>query len=228
MVRKEIKLSTINRDEVARYLGYCGVNSDENIDNLLDKCEKNLLESISCRYVYKCFEFSTFEGEGLLKDCTLKLTGKDILSHLEGCEKAVLMCATVSENVERIMRKAQLTNPLEALLINSIANVAIEQLCDKVCDLIAEEYAEFYSTWRFSPGYGDFPLAIQREFLTVIDAQKKAGVYLTDGGMLAPMKSVTAVVGLSRELISRAKMGCATCKMNENCNFRKKGEHCGF
>ena len=51
-------------------------------------------------------------------------------------------------------------------------------------------------TMRFSPGYGDMPLSLSRAIASATDAQRRTGVTVTEGDMLVPSKSVTAVIGI--------------------------------
>ena len=85
-----------------------------------------------------------------------------------------------------------------------------------------------FMTWRFSPGYGDLPITLQREFVRVTDAEKRIGLTVNEGGILLPRKSVTAIIGLSKEPIPKQRRGCAYCNMNKTCQFRRGGTHCGF
>ena len=54
----------------------------------------------------------------------------------------------------------------------------------------------YRQTWRFSPGYGDRPLSMQDDLLAAVEAGKRIGLATTQGHMLTPMKSVTAIIGL--------------------------------
>ena len=114
-----------------------------------------------------------------------------------------------------------------AVVADSMASAAVEQVCDAAEAEIMREFAGQYTTWRFSPGYGDFPLEIQGKFLDVLSAPKRIGLNITDGGLMAPCKSVTAVIGVADKEIERKRRGCSVCNMREHCAFRKKGEHCG-
>ena len=50
---------------------------------------------------------------------------------------------------------------------------------------------------------------------------------MTESLLLNPVKSVTAVIGLSdRPQMARIR-GCAYCQMRERCTLRKGGKHCG-
>ena len=55
---------------------------------------------------------------------------------------------------------------------------------------------------RFSPGYGDFDLKYQKDILEYLDANKKIGISLTDSLMMIPTKSITAIIGIKREVIN--------------------------
>ena len=79
-------------------------------------------------------------------------------------------------------------------------------------------------TTRFSPGYGDFSLEHQPALLSLLDTQRRIGLTLSEGGMMLPTKSVTAIVGIrasfSAELLSQScASGCAAC--SKQCAFRK-------
>ena len=77
-----------------------------------------------------------------------------------------------------------------------------------------------YHTGRFSPGYGDLPLAIQGRFLDTIEATKRAGIYLSEGDIMLPEKSVTAIMGVS-EVNTHCRMeGCEVCA-NITCAYRR-------
>ena len=82
-------------------------------------------------------------------------------------------------------------------------------------------------TFRYSPGYGDLPLDIQRSFLSVLDTQKKIGLTASENNLLFPRKSVTAIIGIIDKNIKIKKRSCIECSNYENCSFRRKGENCG-
>ena len=71
---------------------------------------------------------------------------------------------------------------------------AAEQWCDEVNARIAAKYGR--TRPRFSCGYGDLPLSLQREIFPALDVTRYIGVTLTDGDLMIPSKSVTAIVGI--------------------------------
>ena len=53
------------------------------------------------------------------------------LKHLENCEKAVFMCATLSGGVDSLIRKKQIVSMVEAMVTDSLASAVIEQVCTR-------------------------------------------------------------------------------------------------
>lgn len=223
-----MKLEKLNREEAFRYMGSKGREIPENLTALSEECEKKLLSAIAPKYCWKVFDIEK-TAEGIeVKNTPLIFKGNDIAKHLEGCEKAVLMCATVSLGADNVIRSYGAAAMEKAVIADSLASAAIEQVCDIAEAEIQRQLVDYNFTWRFSPGYGDFPLEIQGDFLKVLDAPKRIGVNITQSLMLMPSKSVTAVMGLSKVEISKGRRGCGCCNMKDKCEFRKRGSHCGF
>ena len=86
-------------------------------------------------------------------------------------------------------------SPLKALIFQGIGAERIEALCDSFCDDIKKEYNCIMKP-RFSPGYGDLSLKIQKDIFKVLNPEKNIGLYLNDSLSMSPSKSVTAFAGL--------------------------------
>ncbi len=205
-----------------------GVKGDvpENISVLADECESRLLKDCTPKF---CWVAARIDGRYpiTLKGYRLTLRGKDISDHLEGCFGAALLCATIGSGADDLLRRVQSEDMAKALVCDALASAAVEQVCDEAENEIRSRFPDKFTTWRFSPGYGDFPIDCQRDFLAAVNAQRTVGVCLNGGGLLTPTKSVTAVVGLSEEPIQAKRRGCMSCNMRDRCTFRKNGGHCG-
>lgn len=213
-----ITLEKLNRNEAIRYLGGAGIQLNKQMQSLMDECEKEVLEKAVPKFRYIELDLPCDEIMG----------GNDIANHLEGCEKAILMCATLGADIDKLIRISQVSDMAKAVVLDSLSSVAVEQVCNNVDEIIAEKYDGYYMTFRFSPGYGDYPISLQQDFLRMLDAPRKIGLTTNDNFLLMPTKSVTAVLGLSKNPIERKKRGCAICNMRGKCRFRKNGEHCGL
>lgn len=191
-----MKLEKINLDMAFRYMGQRGAASAE-LRGLAEECEARLLSVISPKLVYAVFdvefgaEYVSVSGTGL------KLSGESIRGHLAGCEKCALMAVTLGSGVDSLLRELESAAMEKAFVADALASAAVEQVCDMAEEEIKARLAGAHFTWRFSPGYGDLPLEVQRDFLDVLNAQTRIGLTVTDSLILIPRKSVTAIIGIT-------------------------------
>ena len=83
-----------------------------------------------------------------------------------------------------------------------------------------------YLTGRFSPGYGDWDIAVQPLVANALDTVRRAGLCVTDTNLMTPRKSVTAVLGLSSQPVKGKLAGCGHCVLRTRCEYRKRGKTC--
>lgn len=223
---KQIELGPLNIKEALRYLGYGKNSPDENTEEIIRECEKDVLKAARPRYTYKIFDIKEVDNGIELVNTSLILTGDSIKSHLKGCDKAVCIAATISADIDKLIRVRQLSDMTKAVITDSLSSVAIEQLCDKIEEQLRIEYPDYFQTFRFGIGYGDLPIKLQGEFLNILNAGKQIGLNVSSSCMLTPTKSVTSIMGLSKIPVQSGRKGCATCNMREICKFRGEGGHC--
>ncbi len=209
-----ITLSNLDRSEALRYMGAKAINPDYMTNELMNKAESHILKL--CRPAYTFTEIN--------KDSTA-LGGEDIKRVLKNCEKVLLIAATLGIYIDKLLRKTQITDMAQAVVLDSLSSVAIEQFMDKIELELKERYCGYYFTNRFSPGYGDYPLEKQRDIVKILKTEKKIGLNLTSSLMLNPTKSVTAVIGLSEKPTQReyesCKSKCDRCN-NKSCPYRRE------
>ncbi len=221
-----IQLDSINKEEAMRYMGIGNTEPSEIINKIIDKCEAELLDVIHPLYTYSVFDINVSDDCIELKNTSVKLTGNAVKNHLRGCSGAVLFAATLGIEADKLIKRKQITDITSALAADALASAAIEQVCNMAEENIAAALAPVNMTWRFSPGYGDLPLSLQPTFLSVLNAQKRIGLTVTDSLIMLPSKSVTAVIGLSDKPIDKQRQGCAVCNLRDTCQFRKRGDRC--
>ncbi len=219
-------ITSINRTEAFRYLGIKGTPDNATL-RLADECEKMLLAEMTPKFGWSYADVSEHSNDSVrLSGYALVLTGNDISMHLDGCCGVVLLAATLGNNVDMLLRKTQTQDMAKAVILDAMASAAIEQVCDKAEKEIAKKLENKHFTWRFSPGYGDFPIEVQKDFLSALNAQKVIGLCASASGMLTPTKSVTAVIGVHEKSVQNKKHSCESCNMRDRCNYRKTGGTC--
>ena len=222
----------VDRDEALRYLGYDGQRLDADLARRFDEAVA-ACERLRPRCLHAAFPVdhaASDAGHVALAGCGLVLEGRDIARHLDGACEAVLMACTLGAESERALRLRTATSPTDALLYGAAASALVEAAADaEESRIVAEAAARGLRTnFRYSPGFGDLPLAVQPAFLAALDAPRRIGLAATAGNLLVPTKSVTAVVGLFEGEPSNAsaRSTCASCALAGRCALKDQGRTC--
>jgi len=94
------------------------------------------------------------------------------------------------------IRQASVARLSEAVILDKMAGITIDMLCDFAILKATARLPGRRILPRYSPGYGDFPLEVQSDFLHITDAGRRIGLFVTDSDILTPQKSITAVAGV--------------------------------
>ena len=94
-------------------------------------------------------------------------------------------------------------------MLDAAAKAATEMVADQLNSYIDEIAAKkgYKTTWRYSPGYGDWPLNQQIDLVKALHADQIG-------------KSITAIIGLKRDAATGCgPSSCAGCAMS-GCHSR--------
>lgn len=238
-IEKPAKIST---KFIYACMGFGGHEPDLNSVELVSHCSRLILEVAVPRAVHQIFDLGYTAGGKELYVGREKyvLHGKSIREHLKGCQSCVLMAVTLGGQVDKLLRRTQLTDMAMAVAMDGCASSLIEDICDQINHELLGEFSEkdCILTDRFSPGYGDLPLDTQIVFSELLDMEKKIGLSQSREHLLMPRKSVTAIIGVMPKNQKRSKQGleeknyieekaCDICERKSGCVFRSNGGYCG-
>lgn len=191
--------------EILRYAG-CR-KADDKITELMHEC----IREVRTKLVYKV---CSREAEVKICDCVCDfgffgVRSEKLSENLGGCESVLIFGATVGVEIDRLIAKYGRLAPAKALMLQAVGAERIEALCDLFCDSFEMENGLKLRA-RFSPGYGDLPLSVQRDIFDVLDCARKIGLSLNDSLLMSPSKSVTAFAGISdgNKLLENKCGGC--------------------
>lgn len=191
---KSFSSPPVDRNEVLRY-ARVAKNSFE-MDKILDECIAEAEKQLVYKTCYSFFDIKLEENEIDLGFARTSSTS--LIKNLEGCDRIVVFCATIGSGIDRLIAKSTVVSPARAVVFQALGSERVEALCDELCGYIAEEVGE--CSRRFSPGYGDLPLEIQRDIFASLDPTRRIGVDLGDNLFMQPSKSVTAIIGIKCKL----------------------------
>lgn len=219
----------IEKSELLRYLGHSGQDIDEKMQMRIDELSERCMTVSKPVCAYGVFPIRETENGVSVADGAVLLTGKDIAAHLHGANSCAFMAVTLGMGSEREMRALEAVSVTDALIFSAACTALTESAADICEEMIRKEASESgrFLNFRYSPGYGDFPLEAQKKLLKLIDAEKALGIMLTDGLMMVPRKSVSAVIGIFETMPEKRGGKCAGCSLKETCPLRKRGESCG-
>ncbi|MCQ2591428.1 MAG: hypothetical protein MJ188_01480 [Treponema sp.] len=188
--------------EAARYLGYRKSDIPEKeVASLIKLCCKEMRSVIAPQAVFEQFDLfvEDFDGENkkpCLSFADVKLNSKDLFNNLRDCCSVYLLAATIGPRVDALIRKTQSLDSAKASVFQAVGAMYIEKVVDFANQEIKKQNLEQgkLTRPRFSPGYGDVSLQVQKDFFRLLPCTR-IGLTLMDSLIMAPEKSVTAFVG---------------------------------
>lgn len=225
ILKKRITEMNIREREIYRYLGYCNQEPDERTRQMVQEVLTDLKTSVSPRNVMRLFSCNVENDIVSLSDgtTTLILASKNLSYNLRGCEFAVLFAATLGHAADKLLMKYEIANMAKATVVQAASAEMIECYCDDIQEQIQREWEKkgYYLRPRFSPGYGDLPLECQKNIFEVLACEKRIGLTLTDTLLMLPTKSVTALIGITKDKEECNIAKCHNC-MKKDCEFRNE------
>lgn len=174
---------------VKEVLYYMRAGQDESARTIAEEGVSLVRRAADCKIVYERFPFSRTDDTVTIGSWTIR--SKSLSAHLKECREVVVFGATAGIGVDRVITASGNRSGALSLAVDSAGGVLVEAVCDRLEELIGGK-----RVFRYSPGYGDFPLLEQREMADLLKLEKTIGVTLTEGLMLRPTKSVTAIIGI--------------------------------
>lgn len=229
IARETYDIGSVRRSDVLRYLGHRGQEISADLDARLDEIVHHCIELARPRGAISTFPVAAVGPDSIeLEGCALALPGSSIAEHLTDATEVALLAVTLGADVDRELRRLSFVDAFEQVLFDAAATALVERAAD-AAEAQVRAYAhakEAYTSWRFSPGYGDLPLEIQPTFLAVLDATRQLGITLTPSNLMVPTKSITALVGIHPTPQPGQETPCATCNLAEFCTIRPSGRTC--
>jgi hypothetical protein len=206
--------------EVRRYLGYYRVEPDERVNALIDDCIREALAVITPQGIYSVFEIKRTSATDTLDLTFAQVTSRDLSRNLAECHHCILFAATIGPKMDQLIMRASRLDPLKGCILQAVGAMLVESYCDLLNDQLLQDFkaAGYALRPRFSPGYGDFSLKHQQDIFRSIWADKTIGLTLMDSGIMAPEKSVTAVIGVYDPSANHTPDYLPGCDRCETCS----------
>ena len=218
---------TPNIDEALRYLGV-PAPAPVALREQAERVSRRLCAALRPRWVWRVFPLERTEAGFALPGTGVALAGHTAEKMLAECHSAALLACTLGSEFDALLRAEQVRDMSDAAVLDALGSAYVEAGCNEAEQEIAARLPNRFLTDRFSPGYGDLPLSLQPAICTALDTPRRLGLHVTGSLLLNPVKSVTAVIGLSGQPQKARVRGCAYCRMRDTCALRKGGKSCAI
>jgi hypothetical protein len=215
----------LQKIDIAETRRYAGLRAAENFSDKIvaDACTTALAIAKPRGIFQQCgYDAESYQ---LLCEEPFTVEGSKIRKHLENAKIAIIMAVTIGSDIEKeintLFSKKEYSR---GLMLDAAAITATETIADQLNHYIDKMAAKqgYETTWRYSPGYGDWPLTQQLNLIKAIHADQ-IDIHITSGCMLVPQKSITAIIGMARSAAKNSiPSGCCNCSMHNICSSRKE------
>ena len=193
----------IRREVILAYLRERQDCQSEALHAMIDRAIALARSEIKVKSIYRVVECTASKDGGSVMLDGHCFNSPYLAGHLQPCQKAVLLAVTLGPAADRLVRRESLSGMAPAAVMQAVLAEMTEEACDALEESIAAEVRAMYPratfVQRYSPGYSDFSLEYQRDMFALLDITKRIGVGLTNGLLMVPTKTVTAVLGVCIE-----------------------------
>ena len=201
----------ITAADVFEQMGYHGTDPD-------DATRQETLKVIDEVRGWLCPQFCFL----VLRDLPVFDMGRIILRQLRGSEAYALFICTSGKAFETYQQRLKSQGDMVRVFIaDSLGSVIAEKCADQMERHLQMSIDKlgWHHTNRFSPGYCGWHVS-QQQLLFPLFQGNTCGVTLTESSLMLPIKSVSGIIGLGKE-VSRLEYTCGLCDF-KNCYKRRK------
>jgi len=218
------KLLTIKRENIVNSLGVPSDKADEYLTGLIDELIERCMQLCTPRAGITIYDnpfFSKENGTMIIKGTSFNLN-RMVTSALSKSTYIAFFAGTCGEKTGEysadFLKKG---HGLEGLIVDLIGSEIAEGVAEYIHTRISSEMVTegLSTTNRYSPGYCNWPVSDQHKLFMLLGGNN-CGIKLTESSLMIPIKSVSGLVGLGKDVVNRG-YACAWCDA-DHCLYRDK------
>ncbi len=136
------------------------------------------LQYVSPKVWYDVFDISQLKKEA-------------VPSVFEGTKKIAVFVSTLGERLDEVIEERSKVDVFESYILDAWGSEAVEELNKSFDKKLREQYGK--GTMRFSPGYGDVDVRMNKYFVKKLLGIDEIDVL--ESGILVPRKSTVCMIG---------------------------------
>jgi hypothetical protein len=218
---------SVTKKEIELTLGYLNKKIPDHFSETVDEILEQLPRLCKIKAGYRILDFHKSDGrnDGAYIGEIFFGLQKIITGQLKKSEQAAFFVCTIGDEMEQWSKKLlNEGDPMMSYLIDTIASITVESATNLLHDHIGDEMQKLglNITNRYSPGYCNWSVA-EQHILFSFFPKNFCGVSLTDSALMIPIKSVSGIIGIGKEVKYREYL-CDSCGIKD-CTYRSKRVH---
>lgn len=192
---------TLPRIEILKRLGYNRQLTDMSSHqaNIIEAHIEEAFSQCLPQGRYIIFDITSHEPNSTSINPKYCFLSKAVAEFLKNSMQVVLMAGTVGHDIMSTIKSAINTeDAVKAMIYDAVASETADACLDWLCNHLKGELprtGHILTKYRYSAGYGDFPLSEQKKFYELLKLNEM-GITLSESYILNPEKTVTALAGI--------------------------------
>ncbi|MDR1974457.1 MAG: methionine synthase [Bacteroidales bacterium] len=210
-------------DDLYSLMGYIDNKTpDEEVQMLIENMLLELQPVCKPRMGYKVVRGEAISKKEIRLEDKVLNTGKIITYALHESERFAVFTATVGADFDCWLKRTEKEDDIvKAYIANTLGSIIAEATVSLLLQRLEATLTDEKMSNNYSPGYCDWALIEQKKLLSLFPFGV-TGISLTESCLMLPIKSVSGIVGIGKN-VQKRPYGCAICKM-KNC-IRNKNRH---
>lgn len=231
----------ISPADIYEQMGYGRHAPDDDTRRETEQVAEHVRRMLTARFCFVICEGRLDERENTLTIEGQQLNiGRIIARQLRGSEAFALFVATSGREFELLQKLFKQSGDLvKTFIADAMGSVIAEKTADCMEECLENTLlngitppvaglgsqlptTDYHHTNRFSPGYCGWHVSEQRKLFSLFPVADPCGVHLTESSLMLPIKSVSGVIGIGRN-VKKLDYTCGLCDYTQ-CFKRKKQE----
>ncbi|OGL44519.1 MAG: hypothetical protein A2161_13510 [Candidatus Schekmanbacteria bacterium RBG_13_48_7] len=189
--------------KVMNKLGYRGKHSQphQKILRLIETEFETVRDLIDVKVIYGVCALDLKSPQTIILENNFYIKSMKLFKFLNYSISAYLMAITIGPSLDNHIKKLLENGEFsKAVIADVIGSESVEHAANIFHKKIRHEESikSFSVTGRYSPGYGDWKLEDQLSLHELLET-KRIGISLTEGYMMIPQKSISAIIGVFKK-----------------------------
>jgi len=153
------------------------------------------------------------------------LASKRVGYVLKPCDKAVAFLVTLGGKIDKLIQQETEDRPHYGYVLDAAASIATEAVAQQVQEYVEKKLSDdIGTTYRYSPGYCDWPLEEQKTLCQVLPYES-IGVELDKNLLMTPQKSISGIFGICPAKTAKTNGNACTICGKKDCPYRREEVH---